>query len=64
MDPAEQNKRPPDNLRGPRSLLNTEWAGFEPTVQLLPYDGLANRCLQPLGHHSKPRANIITRAAH
>jgi hypothetical protein len=26
---------------------------------LYPYDGLANRCLQPLGHLSKPSRNVV-----
>ncbi len=31
-----------------------EREGFEPSVRAkYPYDGLANRCLQPLGHLSK-----------
>jgi hypothetical protein len=29
-----------------------EGMGFEPTIRFNPYDGLANRCLQPLGHPS------------
>lgn len=29
-----------------------EEGGFEPPVEFYPYDGLANRCLQPLGHSS------------
>lgn len=29
-----------------------EIVGFEPTVEHLPYDGLANRCLKPLSHIS------------
>src|SRR5215216_6271851 len=29
-----------------------ERAGFEPAIQVAPYAGLANRCLQPLGHLS------------
>ena len=27
---------------------------FELTIRFNPYDGLANRCLQPLGHPSSP----------
>ena len=35
------------------SLSNiTERPGFEPGVRFYPYDGLANRYLQPLGHLS------------
>ena len=30
----------------------TERPGFEPGVRFYPYDGLANRYLQPLGHLS------------
>ena len=29
-----------------------ERQGFEPWIECYPYDGLANRCLQPLGHLS------------
>lgn len=29
-----------------------EGMGFEPTIPVSQYDGLANRCLQPLGHPS------------
>lgn len=29
-----------------------EREGFEPSVVLTYYDGLANRCLKPLGHRS------------
>lgn len=29
-----------------------EEGGFEPPVEFYPYDGLANRCLKPLGHPS------------
>ena len=29
-----------------------ERVGFEPTIRCYPYDDLANRCLQPLGHLS------------
>ena len=29
-----------------------EREGFEPSVEVCPYDGLANRCLRPLGHLS------------
>ena len=29
-----------------------EREGFEPSVEVSPYDGLANRCLRPLGHLS------------
>lgn len=32
-----------------------EKGGFEPPVRCYPYNGLANRRLQPLGHLSKPR---------
>lgn len=31
-----------------------EGMGFEPTIPVSRYDGLANRCLQPLGHPSAP----------
>jgi DNA repair protein RecO (recombination protein O) len=29
-----------------------EWRGFEPPIRCYPYNGLANRRLRPLGHHS------------
>ena len=29
--------------------------GFEPSIRYNPYDDLANRCLQPLGHSSLPK---------
>ena len=32
---------------------NSERQGFEPWIQYYPYNGLANRRLQPLGHLSK-----------
>jgi hypothetical protein len=35
---------------GKGSLAETE--GFEPSVQMYPYDGLANRWFQPLTHVS------------
>src|SRR4051812_36937485 len=34
----------------------TERAGFEPAVRFDTYDGLANRCLRPLGHLSSGSA--------
>jgi hypothetical protein len=33
-------------------LTGTEREGFEPSIEVSPYAGLANRCLKPLGHHS------------
>jgi hypothetical protein len=30
-----------------------ERGGFEPPIRVTPYDGLANRCLKPLGHLSR-----------
>ena len=39
--------------RKPRNFKLAEREGFEPSIRdLVPYDGLANRCLQPLGHLS------------
>ena len=35
-----------------------EGMGFEPTIGFNPYNGLANRRLQPLGH---PSARVISR---
>ncbi len=48
---AEQKKRTPSGP-WPTALLRTDRAGFEPAVPLTRYAGLANRCLQPLGHLS------------
>src|SRR4051794_37317104 len=31
----------------------TEKEGFEPSIRVSPYAGLANRCLKPLGHLSQ-----------
>jgi hypothetical protein len=31
----------------------TEREGFEPSIRVSTYAGLANRCLQPLGHLSQ-----------
>src|SRR5262245_1691810 len=43
--------------------IETEREGFEPSIQgLAPYDGLANRCLQPLGHLSRRSDTIVWRA--
>ena len=53
-------------LSPPRSdSTRTDRAGFEPAVPLTRYAGLANRCLQPLGHLSgevrilPPRRDIV-----
>ncbi len=35
-----------------QTAQETDRAGFEPAVPLTRYAGLANRCLQPLGHLS------------
>jgi hypothetical protein len=35
-----------------RPFREADRAGFEPAVEPKPYAGLANRCLQPLGHLS------------
>lgn len=40
-----------------------EGMGFEPTIRFNPYDGLANRCLQPLGHPSSLARILAVRAA-
>ena len=37
------------------AFKKTDRAGFEPAVPLTRYAGLANRCLQPLGHLSRGR---------
>ncbi len=45
----------PDSVQPSPPLSNgsrTDRAGFEPAVPLARYAGLANRCLQPLGHLS------------
>ena len=36
-----------------------ETEGFEPSVQMYPYDGLANRWFQPLTHVSKARTSRV-----
>ncbi len=36
-----------------------EKGGFEPPVEYNPYVGLANRCLQPLGHLSILISHIL-----
>ena len=33
-------------------LFLAEREGFEPSIEVTPYAGLANLCLQPLGHLS------------
>ncbi len=38
-----------------------EREGFEPSIQVTPYDDLANRCLQPLGHLSAATGGKGTR---
>src|SRR3954453_13824093 len=35
-----------------RAFCLAEREGFEPSIRCNPYDDLANRCLQPLGHLS------------
>ena len=35
-----------------RRLILAERVGFEPTVHVATYDGLATRCLRPLSHRS------------
>src|SRR3954452_5775976 len=37
-----------------------ERVGFEPTIRGKPYDDLANRCLQPLGHLSVAQSPIVS----
>ena len=44
---ALPSRRPPS-----QTVQETDRAGFEPAVPLTRYAGLANRCLQPLGHLS------------
>ena len=40
-------------------MLLAERVGFEPTIRGKPYDDLANRCLQPLGHLSVAGIPIV-----
>lgn len=40
-------------------LEMAEGMGFEPTIRYNPYNGLANRRLQPLGHPSKRKHTLI-----
>ena len=42
------------DLRKSLIIRMAERGGFEPPVQCNPYNGLANRCFQPLSHLSKP----------
>lgn len=44
-----------EGFRGSKTEL-AEGMGFEPTIGVSPYNGLANRRLQPLGHPSAGRA--------
>src|ERR1700693_1779671 len=36
-----------------------EREGFEPSIRVSTYAGLANRCLQPLGHLSRRASEVI-----
>ena len=38
--------------------LFAEREGFEPSIEVTPYAGLANLCLQPLGHLSKSVVDV------
>ena len=56
---------PTENLR-PLTTLNfssiqemAERQEFEPWAEVSPYDGLANRCLQPLGHLSVITIDVL-----
>ena len=42
----------PQKDRGAVFRIMAEPEGFEPSIRFNPYDDLANRCLQPLGHSS------------
>ena len=44
------------------SFAKAERTGFEPAVGFDPYNGLANRRLQPLGHLSSQHANLRSSA--
>ena len=41
----------------------SEREGFEPSIQCYPYNGLANRRLQPLGHLSTAAWGVLSTAA-
>ena len=49
---TNDNAGPPTTQR----TRGAEEAGFEPAIEIAPYAGLANRCLQPLGHPSSSAA--------
>lgn len=49
----ESNTPPCEGVKADR-------AGFEPAVEFAPYAGLANRCLQPLGHLSRGSGDLRT----
>ncbi len=42
-----------------RTRIQTEREGFEPSIRVSTYAGLANRCLQPLGHLSGRCRNVL-----
>src|SRR6476660_3189799 len=44
--------RPRSGAQPRRGPQMAEWTCFEPPIRVKPYNGLANRRLQPLGHHS------------
>jgi hypothetical protein len=46
-----------------QSCFLAERAGFEPATRFYPCDGLANRCLRPLGHLSVFMFNELDSAA-
>src|SRR5690606_16608772 len=47
-----------DQFCSPKAVL-AEGMGFEPTIGCYPYNGLANRRLQPLGHPSAGRGHPV-----
>ncbi len=49
-------------LRTVADKVVAEGMGFEPTIRYNPYNGLANRRLQPLGHPST--GVVLTRRMH
>ena len=46
-----------------RFFCDSEREGFEPSIQCYPYNGLANRRLQPLGHLSTAAWGVLATEA-
>ena len=48
----ESARRVESSTFGGEPSIEAEREGFEPSIEVTPYAGLANLCLQPLGHLS------------